>query len=65
MISFNSVEAERSAADAPFGTEVRNALDWFLNKASFYGLKVGEYGGYYGWADYGEAEKPVIGILRT
>lgn len=63
LIAINSVEAERSAADAPFGAQVRNALDWFLNKASFYGLKVGEYNGYYGWADYGEAEKPLIGIL--
>ena len=41
LIAINSVEAERSAADAPFGAQVRNALDWFLNKASFYGLKVG------------------------
>lgn len=63
IVAFNSVEAEKSAADAPFGKEVRCALDWFLNKASFYGLKVGENGGYYGYAEYGDPEKPMIGIL--
>ena len=63
IVAFNSVEADRSAADAPFGTEVRGALDWFLNKASYYGLKVGENHGYYGYAEYGDPEKPLIGIL--
>ena len=63
IIAINSVEAERSAADAPFGAELRNALDWFLNKASHYGLKVGENGGYYGWAEYGDPESPLIGII--
>lgn len=63
IVAFDSVERERSAADAPFGAEVRGALDCFLNKASYYGLKVGENGGYYGWAEYGDPEKPLIGIL--
>ncbi len=63
VISFNTVEAPRSAQDAPFGTEVRKALDWFLNKASSYGLKVGENGGYYGWAEYGDPETPIIGVV--
>ena len=63
IVAFDSVERERSAADAPFGAEVRGALDCFLNKASYYGLKVGENGGYYGWAEYGDHEKPLIGIL--
>ena len=62
IIAINSVEAPRSAIDAPFGQEVRNALDWFLNKCSSYGLKVGENHGYYGWAEYGESGAPIIGI---
>ncbi len=63
IVAFNSVEAEKSAIDAPFGSKVRGALDWFLNKASYYGLKVGESNGYYGYAEYGDPEKPLIGIL--
>lgn len=63
IVAIDTVEAPRSAADAPFGKNLRAALDWFLNKASSYGLKVGEYEGYYGWAEYGEPEKPLIGIL--
>ena len=62
IIAINSIEAERSASDAPFGQQLRNALDWFLNKASYYGLKVGENNGYYGWAEYGEDGAPIIGI---
>ncbi len=63
IIAIDTVEAPRSAADAPFGANLRAALDWFLNKASSYGLKVGEYEGYYGWAEYGAPELPLIGIL--
>lgn len=62
IIAINSVESERSASDAPFGQNLRNALDWFLNKASYYGLKVGENDGYYGWAEYGEYGAPIIGV---
>ena len=63
IIAIDSVEKPRSAADAPFGENLRAALDWFLNKASSYGLKVGEYEGYYGYAEYGDPELPLIGIL--
>lgn len=63
IVAINSVEAPQSAVDAPFGQNLRNALDWFLNKASSYGLKVGERDGYCGWADYGDRELPLIGIL--
>ena len=62
VIAINSVESERTASDAPFGQNLRNALDWFLNKASSYGLKVSENHGYYGWAEYGEEGAPLIGI---
>ncbi len=62
IVAINSVEETRSAADAPFGQNLRNALDWFLNKSSSYGLKVGENNGYYGWAEYGESGAPIIGI---
>ncbi|MBR2988528.1 MAG: Sapep family Mn(2+)-dependent dipeptidase [Clostridia bacterium] len=63
IISIDTTLAPRSAVDAPFGQNLRNALDWFLNKASSYGLKVGEDNGYCGWADYGDSDKPIIGIL--
>ncbi len=63
IIAIDSVTAPRSATDAPFGQNLRNALDWFLNKASSYALKVGEKNGYCGWADYGDPEKPIIAIL--
>ncbi len=63
IVAIDSVTAPRSAVDAPFGQNLRNALDWFLNKASSYGLKVGEKNGYCGWADYGDREKPIIAIL--
>ena len=62
IIAINSANAPRSAADAPFGQEVRNALDWFLNKSSEYGLKVGEKKGFYGWAEYGPQDAPIIGV---
>ncbi|MFR6641626.1 MAG: hypothetical protein ACLUSP_10155 [Christensenellales bacterium] len=53
IVEIKSVDAPGFRADAPFGQGLRNALDWFLNKASSYGLKVGEGDGYYGYADYG------------
>lgn len=63
IISIDTTLAPQSAVDAPFGQNLRNALDWFLNKASSYGLKVGEDNGFCGWADYGDSDKPLIGIL--
>ena len=63
IISIDSVEAPRSAPNAPCGVGVRKALDWFLDKARSYGLRVGENGGYYGWAEYGEPEKPLIAVV--
>lgn len=63
LVEIKSVDAPRSRADAPFGQGLRNALDWFLNKASSYGLKVGEGDGYYGFADYGDPDAPIIGVL--
>ncbi len=63
LVSIKSVDAPADRADAPFGQGIRNALDWFLNKASSYGLKVGEGNGYYGYADYGDPDAPAIGIL--
>ena len=63
IISIDTTLAPQSAIDAPFGQNLRNALDWFLNKASSYGLKVGEDKGFCGWADYGDSDKPIIGIL--
>lgn len=63
IVEIKSVDAPASRADAPFGQGLRNALDWFLNKASSYGLKVGEGDGYYGYADYGDPDAPILGVL--
>ena len=63
IIAMDTTLAPQSAVDAPFGQNLRNALDWFLNKASSYGLKVGEDNGYCGWADYGDPDSTIIGIL--
>ena len=63
IVEIKSVDAPASGADAPFGQGLRNALDWFLNKASSYGLKVSEGNGYYGFADYGDPDAPIIGVL--
>lgn len=63
FIAIDSTLAPKSSIDAPFGKNLRNVLDLFLNKASSYGLKVGEDNGFYGWADYGDPNKPIIGIL--
>ena len=63
IVSIESVQDTPSGKNAPFGENLRKALDWFLNKARSYGLETGENNGYYGWADYGDKSKPAIGIL--
>lgn len=62
IIAIPSVEAERSGENAPFGANVRAALDWFLKKAREYGLNAFDGNGYYGWAETGPDGAPIIGI---
>lgn len=50
------------APRAPFGTDVRRALDHALKTASLLGLETGETDGYVGWAEYGEGEE-MIAVL--
>ena len=50
------------APRAPFGTEVRKALDHAFKTASLLGLETGEMDGYVGWAEYGEGEE-LIAVL--
>lgn len=61
IISINTVRSE-PVPNGPFGAGNRKALEWFLKKASSYGLKCGEDSGYAAWAEYGEGKK-LIGIL--
>lgn len=63
IVAIPSVEAAPSGENAPFGAELRRALDWFIQKADSYGLKTGENNGYCAWADYGDESKPIIGIV--
>lgn len=62
IVAVDGVDAPPSAPDAPFGAKLRRALDWFLAKAASYGLRTGENRGYYGWAEYGDPDAPIIGI---
>ncbi len=55
LISVPSVMDEPEK-EAPFGKEVRRALDVFLAEAKKIGLKTHDEHGYYGWAEYGEGE---------
>jgi succinyl-diaminopimelate desuccinylase len=60
LIEIPSVMDE-PAPNAPFGKEVRRALDLFLAEAEKMGFKTHDGQGYYGWAEYGEGED-MIGI---
>lgn len=62
LVKFESVEAPAAGDNAPFGKEVRRALDAFLAMAKEAGLRTGENRGYYGWAETGDEGKPLIGI---
>lgn len=61
IISIPSEKGEPQP-NAPFGTECRRALDWFLNKAAQMGFKTKDLDGYCGYAEYGEG-KEMIGVL--
>lgn len=56
LISIPSTLSE-PLPSAPFGSELRKALDEFLAIAQELGLKTYDGDGYYGWAEIGEGEK--------
>ncbi len=60
LISFESIIGEPKP-NAPFGTNIRNCLDWFLSLASEFGFETFNYEGYAGEVVYGEGEE--IGII--
>ncbi len=60
LISFNSIETEKKD-NMPFGSEVYNALNYFLDLASSFGFKTVNYDNYIGEVVYGEGEE--IGII--
>jgi len=61
-IAIPSVQAPRSAENAPFGPEVRRMLDLFLTDARAMGFDVKEFDGYCAHAQMGEGDK-TMGIL--
>lgn len=61
-IAIPSVNAPRSADNAPFGLEVRRMLDMFLEDARAMGFDVKDFDGYCGQAEMGAGEK-TMGIL--
>jgi len=56
-----SVEGEASP-NAPFGKDVRRALDFVLDLGRKWGMRVKEIEGYAGHAEWGEGEAVVMGI---
>ncbi len=48
--------------NAPFGKELRNALDWFLDKGKEYGFTPTDYAGYAGALSWGDCAES-MGIL--
>ena len=60
LVAIDSTLSDASD-NAPFGNGARAALDLFLERASAYGLKTGDDGGYCGWAEYGEGR--MVGVL--
>jgi succinyl-diaminopimelate desuccinylase len=54
-------EASKTA-DAPFGKELRKALDWFLAKGKTAGFDIQDYSGYAGYLSWGEGAKS-MGML--
>lgn len=63
LVSIPSVRNEESAeADAPFGKEIREAFDCFLDIAQRYGFKTKDFGGYACHGQIGDEEE-YVGIL--
>lgn len=62
ILEFESIMAEPSGKNAPFGENLKNTLEWFLKKGESYGLTTKNIDGYCGYVEYGSGEK-CIGIL--
>ncbi len=58
LLRFKSIEGA-PAPNAPFGTEIDNALQYMLNLSSNAGMKTKNLDGYAGWAEFGDG-KPLI-----
>ncbi|MBQ6980438.1 MAG: Sapep family Mn(2+)-dependent dipeptidase [Clostridia bacterium] len=60
LIAIKSVQ-RKAEKDAPFGTDVKNALLWFLKKAESFGFKTINYDNYAGEIVYGNGQE--VGII--
>jgi dienelactone hydrolase len=58
LISIPSIK-DTPTNNAPFGENIRKALDVFLAEAKNLGLRTHDENGYYGWAEYGEGESSI------
>ena len=60
LISFETILSEPKQ-NAPFGTPIKNCLDWFLDLAKEFGFETINYDGYAGEIVYGKGDE--IGII--
>ena len=60
LIGFESI-LDAPKPNAPFGTNIRKCLDWFLKLAKDFGFETIDYDGYAGEIVYGEGEE--VGII--
>ena len=63
LIRFDSVEGE-PAYGAPFGKGVANALNYMLGVMENNGFRTFNGDGYYGYAEIGDKDKPLFGVLN-
>ncbi len=61
-VSFDTVKVD-PAPGAPFGTSVKDCLDYVLGEAARFGLSVYDCDGYAGHADFTGSGKETVGIL--
>ncbi len=62
LISIPSILSEEATDDAPFGKDVKKALDWFLDKGTARGYQVKNVGNVAGHLETGSGEE-LLGIL--
>ncbi|HSP21904.1 MAG TPA: dipeptidase PepV [Planococcus sp. (in: firmicutes)] len=62
LIAIPSVLSEEAAAEAPFGKDVKEALDWFLDKGAARGYEVKNVANVAGHIETGSGEE-LLGIL--
>lgn len=63
LLRFDSVEGE-PACGAPFGKGVANALNYMLGVMENNGFRTFNGDGYYGYAEIGDKDKPLFGVLN-